>query len=490
MHMLDRILSCFTQPWSAARRLVVLPRLRSGAEREPALARELVSISGPAVPAHPPRKRTASGNGRQVALAPPFPLMPRFPLTALGEAEAKVIRERWQAGGSYSVSDTVRARMTRGYHAWRLRAEGVLSTRGPELAHKVEGWRRWMIEHEAYARWELHPKGMAPQNPGPIPLEFAAQVHDGDPLRAPPPETLRKILIYNVKMPDGARYSFRDDPVQLDDKYLLHETGIARFGVRASKRVDIDELLTEAGITDVTERKVMRKLLEVENGFEAVHTYNTDYVSAGFIPFSSGEAGEGMLSRLLRNMKNAHPSEFEAFFRSLGLDVDTRGLVAVHLDSGKVLRGREAVRAVIDDKRLTAVFQRAGERSRAYQVGQLKLAMELYYLASQDFTLRTTLRLGDKGLLITVSGQYGDVLRSEAGKVAIMDRAVHRGVGNARQTFKEACIAVIHEKGAATVEALAGYESLITPVIQVPDPGRIRVMASKELSQPPVVSTP
>jgi hypothetical protein len=79
-------------------------------------------------------------------------------------------------------------------------------------------------------------------------------------------------------------------------------------------------------------------------------------------------------------------------------------------------------------------------------------------------------------------GRYGDVLRSEAGRVALMDRAVHRGLGNARQVFKEACISVIHEKGINTLRALSEYEALIAPLLQTA--GRIRVLEDKELSQP------
>lgn len=490
MHMLERILSCFAEQWSDARRALELPELKSGAARRQPLSHEGGPVPRPAPLSHTMCAGTTPINGRQRATASLPPTQSGFLLSTFSEAEANQIRERWQTAGSYAVSDMGRTRMTRSYHAWRMRAEDVLSLPRAEGGHKAERWRRWLGEHEAYLRWALHGQGMTPQEPGPIPLEFAAQMQDGEPLGAPPPGAFRQILIYNVKMPDGARFSFRDDPVQLDDKYLLHETGIAKFGVRASKRPDIEALLSDAGIACPTERKVMMKILEVENGFEAVNTYDTGYVSAGFALFSSGEAGEGGLSRLLWTMKRAHPSEFEDSFRGLGIDVDPRGLVVVHLDSGKLLRGRDAVRCIIEDKRLTAVFQRAGETSRAYQVAQLKLARELYYLAAHDFTFRTTLTVGDKALLITISGQYGDVLRSEAGKVAIMDRAVHYGIGNARQTFKEACIAVIHEKGASTLETLAGYEALITPIVQVSALGRIRVMASKDLSQPPVVPAP
>jgi hypothetical protein len=76
------------------------------------------------------------------------------------------------------------------------------------------------------------------------------------------------------------------------------------------------------------------------------------------------------------------------------------------------------------------------------------------------------------------------VLRSEAGKAAIMDRAVQQGVENARQTFKEACLTVLEEKGISTVELLVLYEALITPVLQSPGNERVRVLEDKELSRP------
>jgi hypothetical protein len=226
----------------------------------------------------------------------------------------------------------------------------------------------------------------------------------------------------------------------------------------------------------------MRKIAEMERGFEAINTCDPNDISVGFVPFTAGETGDGPLSRLLRSMKGADAREFDGYFQSLGIDVGERGLTVVHPEDGRLLRGREAVHAIRDDKRLTAVFQNAGEKSRAYQIAQLRLARAMYYLASQDFTLKCLTRAGDKALVITLLGRYGEVLRSEAGKVAIMDRAVHRGLGNAQQMFKEACVSVIQEKGITTVRALAEYEVLITPLIQ--PPGRIRVMEDKELSQP------
>ncbi len=401
---------------------------------------------------------------------------------ALTEAEARAIHERWKSQGGYVVSDSGRCRMTSGYQAWKQRLELFLSHPPEEVRDKVEGWRRWLGEYELYARWLCTQKGTAPRVPGPVPFELAVQPIEGEPLGPVPAISFRPIRVYNVKLPDGSRYSFHDDPVQLGGKSQIHEAGVSRMGVKLHKRPAIEALLTDAGLTDATERKVMRKIAEVESGFEAINTCDPNEVFVGFVPFGSGEGGDGPLGRLLRSMKSADPREFDSYFRSLGIDVGEKGLAVLHPDHGRLVRGREAVQAIRDDKRLTAVFQNAGEKSREYQLAQLRLARELYYLPSQDFTLKCLVKAGEKALVITLSGRYGDVLRSEAGKVAIMDRAVHRGLGNAQQVFKEACTTVIQENGVTTLRALAEYEALITPLVQ--PAGRIRVMEDKDLSQP------
>jgi hypothetical protein len=405
-------------------------------------------------------------------------------LGVLNEEEARRIHERWTQQGAYSVENTRKPRMTRRYFWWRQRVEALLWLPPSGVKDKVEEWRRWLTEHEAHALWKLHGEGQAPKDPGGIPSELAHQVSDGEALGEPPPAAFRFVLQYTVKLPDQSQYAFRDDPVQLEDKYLVQESGVTKAGPRICSRADVEELFTCAGISDATERKVMKKVSEVHGGFETINTCDSGFVSAGFVPFTAGESGEGSLAHLLRRMKAASPSEFEASFRNLGIDVSTQELLAVHPDSGTLLRGREAVSAIIEDKRLTAVFYNAGKKSRAYQVAQLKLARELYYLASHEFALKVLTRVDAKPGLITICGKYGDVLRSEAGKVAIMDRAVQQGVGNARQTFKEACLNVIEEKGLSSVEELALYEALITPVLQSPGKDRVRVLEDKELSRP------
>ena len=83
---------------------------------------------------------------------------------------------------------------------------------------------------------------------------------------------------------------------------------------------------------------------------------------------------------------------------------------------------------------------------------------------------------------VTITGTYGDVLSSEAGKTAMMDRAVQRGVGNARNTFRDACKAVIAAHPTVTTLAqLAAYGFAIVPSLV----NRIQVLTETDLTQPP-----
>ena len=75
-----------------------------------------------------------------------------------------------------------------------------------------------------------------------------------------------------------------------------------------------------------------------------------------------GADGTGSLAEVLREMKTSNPADFATYFHSMGIDVDSVALTVVDPATGTILRGGDAVTKVMDDKRLTAVFQRAGHR--------------------------------------------------------------------------------------------------------------------------------
>jgi hypothetical protein len=390
------------------------------------------------------------------------------------EEDAKKIKEKWEKEGAYTTSDTGDQKETRAYYAWKEKANKVLKPTKTLTKEKIAELKAWIAKYEAHELWALRSTGTEPDKPGDAPAELTAlEVKKGVPLGAPPTPAYRKVTKYDVTMPGTKKaYSYKDDPVGPGYTYLRNETGVAKSGAKVSSRKDIDSVFDEASITDATIRKVMKKVSSEEGGFEAVNTYDTGFISVGFIQFISGEAGDGSLSKLLREMKKSNATEFATYFHDLGIDVDDKGLIVVDPSQGKQLRGKEAVQAVMNDKRLTSVFHQAGGNSKAFQAAQIKTAYSDFYLADQSFTVKE----GE----VTISGKYGDVLKSEAGKTAIMDRAVQKGGPGTKEAFKKACQAIIKAHKITTLEELAKYEIEIIPSIQ----NRIKVLEDADLGQP------
>ncbi|HYP39181.1 MAG TPA: hypothetical protein VEX13_02375, partial [Chloroflexia bacterium] len=390
------------------------------------------------------------------------------------EEDTKKIKEKWEKEGAYTTSDTGDQKETREYYSWKEKANKVLKPTKTLTKEKIAELKAWIAKYEAYELWALRSTGTEPDKPGDAPAELTAlEVKKGVPLGAPPTPAYRKVTKYDVTMPGTKNtYSYKDDPVSPGYTYLRSETGVAKTGTKVSSRKDIDSVFDEASITDATIRKVMKKVSAHEGGFEAVNTYDTGFISVGFIQFISGEAGDGSLSTLLREMKKSNPTEFATYFHDLGIDVDNKGLVVVDPTQGKQLRGKEAVQAVMNDKRLTSVFHQAGANSKAFQAAQIKTAYADYYLADHSFSVKE----GE----VTISGKYGDVLKSEAGKTAIMDRGVQKGVPGTKEVFKKACRDLIKAHRLTTLEELAKYEITIIPSIQ----NRVKVLEDTALTQP------
>jgi hypothetical protein len=382
------------------------------------------------------------------------------------DADATAIRNRYTTSGTYTTTDTGNVRQTHDYAVWRARAVNALKNK--PAAEKTAG-NTWLAAHEAHEEWVL--RGSTPPEPaapGALPAALSA-------IGSPPTPSMRKIHRYDITLPGSTTaFSYRDDPVAPSYQYLINETGVGRAGTKLSNRTDKAAIFTAAGISDATVIKVMTKVSSHEGGLEAVNTYDTGYISIGFIQFTSGQDGTGSLASVLREMKSSNATDFDTYFHSMGIDVDAVGLTVVDPATGTIRRGSEAVRTVMDDKRLTAVFQRAGSDSRSFQAAQVVRAQAQYYHGPQSFTVTQG--------SVTITGTYGDVLTSEAGKTAMMDRAVQKGVGNARNKFEAACKAVITAHPTVTTLAqLAAYEIESIPSLV----NRIHVLSETDLTQPP-----
>lgn len=178
-------------------------------------------------------------------------------------------------------------------------------------------------------------------------------------------------------------------------------------------------------------------------------------------------------------MKAKNPKAFASSFQALGIDVDKKGLAVVDPDTGKVLHGSEAVKKVIEDKRLTAVFQEAGRKSLEFQKAQARIAYKIYYVP--DKRMSFSLKVGKKNF--TIKGRYRDILKSLAGKAAAVDRAVQYGVSGFKRKFRKACQSVVKKYNIEdpTSEKLAGHEKDIIEMIK--NRPKVLKMIEKETQQ-------
>lgn len=384
------------------------------------------------------------------------------------DAERQAVQQRWAQAGGYQPAQTGEHRRRRAYQLWREKADAAIAAaRGVGHTAQATAWQAWVETDERRQVWELLRQGPEPPAAEPQPAGL------GEPVPRP---GFRNVFHYDVTLPGGAAYRFTDN-LQPTGRYFRHDTGVAIAGQKLTTVADLDQLLHAAGTTDPGEVKAMKAVSAHEGGFEAVNTYDTGHVSVGFIQFITGADGRGPLAGLLRRLKAADPAQFASYFRDLGVDVTSNGLVVVDPGTGTLRLGADAVQAIIDDKRLTAVFHHAGRHSRSFRVAQLRHAREQYWLAPRTFRVAVTVGAEQ----VAIEGRYEQVLRSEAGRTALLDRAVQHGQGGAQQTFRHAAEQFVRQRHVRTLDQLAAHERRIIEQVQ----NRHHVLADPQLSQPP-----
>lgn len=286
-----------------------------------------------------------------------------------------------------------------------------------------QAWEDWITAKVAYDRAmaqkqidELATPGSQTSDPGPCPADLADQV--GDPpifAEACTPQT------YAVRFDDGTlTYA---DHVKMRPRYAYYRfaEGVADEGVPMRKVAPdrLDHLFRLAGVEPKV-ANVMKAVSALEGGFESVNTYDTGFVSVGFIQFASLKAGAGSLGAMLLRYKSADATDFDRDFRAYGIDVTPTGQIAV-LDpaTGEEAQGPEANAKIIADKRLIAVFGHAGSHSDAFIAAQISAAREQFYPDNDVITVN----LGGQAQVVKVS----DLITSEAGLATLMDRKVNTG---------------------------------------------------------------
>ncbi|MCC7434543.1 MAG: hypothetical protein IT363_07645 [Methanoregulaceae archaeon] len=346
-------------------------------------------------------------------------------------------------------------------------------------------WEDWIEAKIAYDKWlatraanaanaelGLKPEAIGPEPnlPGPIPETLRMMVGDA-------PEFVLAVQPkqHDVVFHDGIKISLVDNPA-MKHRYPYYRAaeGVMHGGTPLSRmpEKDIDELFKAAGISP-SARKVMNAVSRLEGGFDSVNTYDTGYVSVGFIQFACLSRGAGSLGAVLLRQKQANVEAFESDFRSYGLDVKEDGtLVVLNLEDGQETEGFFAAKQIIKDKRLIAVFQRAGRLSKPFKIAQLQEAKAQYFPDEEQFPIK----LGGQTLNVRVA----DLVRSEAGLATIMDRKVNLGKIHPLPSVAQQ---VADTYGLKSLDQLAKYEREIVEGVRF----RKDYLQDGSLSQPAAV---
>lgn len=350
-------------------------------------------------------------------------------------------------------------------------------------------WEAWIAARVARDRWEalqvarsanqkIIGKGMLPPpdktipeaeppQPGPIPAGLLASAG------APPKFAAAVVPMQHDVTFDDVKISYRDwyKPWNPRYAYFRFEKGVAFEGTPVKKiSADrLDHLFKLADIGD-SEAKVMRAVSMLEGGFDAINTYDTGYVSIGFIQFACLKDGGGSLGGMMLAYKGQNPDQYQKDFRNFGLDVTPDGKLAIiDPQTGGELYGADAARRIIEDKRLVAPFQRAGQVSEPFIAAQIRAAKSMYWP-------------GDDPVSITVDGQtmtgkISDVVKSEAGLATLMDRKVNTGKID---PFTEVVNRIAAETKPKSLADLSKYEGEIVSQLKY----RTNYLADASLSQP------
>ena len=291
------------------------------------------------------------------------------------------------------------------------------------------------------------PNNQLPSQPAPIPTDLLK-------LAGEPPKFVTAVTprYYKTDFGDFIHAAADNTPIRRKYAYYRFAEGIMDGGEPMKGNIDkIKPLFAKAGISD-SQMRVMGAVSLLEGGFDSINTYDTGYVSVGFIQFASLSGGAGSLGQVMLNMKNSHPDAFNKDFRRFGLDVTPEGaLVALNLETGEAKIGPDANTEIINNRRYASLFVRAGRLSEPFKLAQIRVAVDAYYPA-------------DDTIIVNIGGapqtaRIKDFIRTEAGMATLMDRKVNTGKYG---DFVQICETYAADYGIQQVRDLAKLEYQIT----------------------------
>lgn len=307
-----------------------------------------------------------------------------------------------------------------------------------------------------------------PPLPGPMPADMQA-LYGPAPIFAEAVAPLAHTIAF-----DDLTLTYQDNTRLSSPRYAYYRfpAGVMSMGVPVKTMApeQLDHLFRLSGV-DEAQARVMRAVSILEGGFDSVNTYDTGYVSVGFIQFASLRDGAGSLGAVLKNFKTNDPLRFASDLHRFGVDVDDDGhLVVIDPTSGAEAHGADANARIIEDKRLIAVFQRAGQKSEGFRAAQIRAAKAIYWPTDETVTVT----LGG----VPTQVRAGDIVTSEAGLATLFDRKVNTGKIDA---LGDAASKLAAELGCTSAADLAKYEKPLIAAIRY----RKDYLADTTLSQPP-----
>jgi hypothetical protein len=413
------------------------------------------------------------------------------------DAERARIVTFWNAPGRYKISVPPNAakngpwqvRLTADGSIWLLAYQkAVGAAKAPPTvdatasAPETAAWEDWVKAKVAYDRWLAQtvadssnavvrgtqtPVPTAPPVPGPIPADLLAAVGN-------PPAFASAVtpLQYTITFEDGEAYPYPDN-IAMRPRFAYYRfpqgTMVLGTTLRSMPPEELTSVYTAAGFTP-SEQRIAGAVSRLEGGFESINTYDTGYVSIGFIQFVTMDDGAHSLSEVLQKEKADHPEEFARDFHQYGMDVSDQGvIVVVDPATGAELTGKPAVMKIIVDKRLVSIFQRAGRHSTAFRVAQVQTAKSHYW--PSDDPVKVT--IGGN----TLTGRVSDVVKSEVGLATLFDRKVNRGN---IEPFTSVLTGVMTAHNLNSVAEAAAYEREIIAALKY----RVDYLKDPTLSQP------
>lgn len=362
------------------------------------------------------------------------------------------VMDYWAQPGRYVITAPVDAQK-KGLWQVRLTVRGSVWLMAYNKARKVSApptetaqpandqqrdWEAWVLTKLNRDRWEALqaaqdanakifgarlPQGdktipdAEPPRPAPIPDALLA-------LAGNPPKFAEAVVPMERDIAfDDITLSYQDNVRLSNPRYPYYRfaQGVDSEGVAVKEMTQdrLDHLFRLAGVSE-SEARIMKAVSLLEGGFDAINTYDTGFVSVGFIQFASLKEGAGSLGTFMLDFKTANSDDFQRDLRQYGIDVTPAGVLDVlDLQTGAELTGPDAALKIIEDPRLVATFQRAGLKSDSFIAAQIRSAKAQFYPADDSVRIAVGAQ--------TITGKVSDFIKSEAGMATLMDRKVNTG---------------------------------------------------------------